>query len=80
MDRPALQRFLDSERIDADAYSLDGERRDELYVLDQRGTRWVVYYSERGLETEIMQFETEDSACRHLMDLLLRDSTTRLEQ
>lgn len=79
MDQRQLKRFLDKEGIDPDAYSLTGERRDDTYVLVQRGSKWIVYYSERGLKTGIQMFETEASACRHLMDLLLRDSTTRIE-
>jgi hypothetical protein len=65
MDRRALERFLSDQGIDPDAYSLNGAHRDEMYVLDRRGSDWVVYYSERGLETGIQLFDGEDSACRH---------------
>ena len=80
MDRRALKSFLHDEGIQPDAYSLNGEHRDETYVLDRRGSEWVVYYSERGLETGIQQFDREESACRHLTELLLRDVTTRVER
>ena len=57
MDRQALEDFLNLQGIDANAYSLNGEQRDETYVLDRRGSNWVVHYSERGLETGIQQFD-----------------------
>jgi hypothetical protein len=79
MDRGSLKPFLTAEGIDPESYTLDDATRDEAYVLDQRGRQWVVYYSERGLETGLEHFDAEDAACRHLMDLLLRDSTTRLK-
>jgi hypothetical protein len=47
----------------------------ECYVLDHRGYEWVVYYSERGLETGLRSFQSEDLACRHLADLLWKDRT-----
>jgi hypothetical protein len=80
MDRQALERLLDREGIESSAYSLNGENRDETYVLDRRSSRWIVYYSERGLGTGIQQLVDEDSACSHLLDLLLTDSTTRRER
>ena len=49
----------------------------EAYVLDAGPRRCSVYFSERGLRTAEAVFHSEDDACRHLLDLLLRDPTTR---
>ncbi len=77
MDTSALRRLLDAEGIDPDAYSLDGGMPDEAYVLERRPDCWLVFYSERGLRTAETRFESESGACAHLLELLLRDPTTR---
>ena len=77
MDRQSLRKLLDREDVDPDAYSLGAASRDDTYVLEQTADRWEVYFSERGLRIGERHFTTEDEACRHLLDLLLRDSTTR---
>ena len=58
MDRQSLERFLNDEGIDADAYNVNGDRSNEKYVLARRGSGWVVYYAERGLETGIQHFDS----------------------
>jgi hypothetical protein len=60
-----------------DAYCLEGGVPSERYVLSVADGGWIVYYSERGERTDIRAFETEDEACAHLFELLLRDPTTR---
>ena len=75
--REKLQRILDHCGFDPDAYSLFGGHPSEAYVLDDRGGEWVVYYSERGLESGLQSFPNEDLACRHLAERLWRDATTR---
>jgi hypothetical protein len=47
--------------------SLDGERSDETYVLEHRGTGWLVFYFERGRKREFRKHESEDAACRDLL-------------
>jgi hypothetical protein len=63
--------------VDRDSYCLDGGHPAERYVLDDRRSEWVVYYSERGLESRLRSFPTEEPACRYLSGLLLADPTTR---
>jgi hypothetical protein len=77
VDRGTLKTILDAEGIDTESYSLDGGLPFEAYVLEERANAWGVYYSERGLRSNEVVFESEDEACRHLLDLLLADSTTR---
>jgi|HubBroStandDraft_1064217.scaffolds.fasta_scaffold04103_6 hypothetical protein len=85
MDRLSLREFLDRERIDPRAYGLDGpaglpvEDREERYFLEETPAGWSVYYWERGLRSGEHSFASQDEACRHLLDLLLRDSTTRVK-
>ena len=77
MDTAVLRHLLDAEGIDPGAYSLDGGMPSETYVLERRPDGWLVYYSERGVRTAETRFESEDEACGHLLELLLRDPTTR---
>jgi len=84
MDRSSLREFLNRERIDPRAYGLEGaaglpiEDREERYFLEKVQSGWSLYYWERGLRSGETSFRSEDEACRHLLDLLLRDSTTRM--
>ena len=63
--------------VGRDSYSLDGGHPAEQYVLDDRRSEWVVYYSERGAESGLRSFATEDLACRYLAGLVLADPTAR---
>ena len=75
LDRKRLAALLTRHGVAAAAYSLSGGHPSECYVLDHRGYEWVVYYSERGLETGLRSFQSEDLACRHLAELLWKDRT-----
>jgi len=77
MTRDALKQFFDERRVDPEAYALTGGHPSEAYVLDHRTPHWVVYYSERGLETGMRAFPDENRACRHLLELILNDPSTR---
>jgi hypothetical protein len=84
MDRSSLREFLNRERIDPRSYGLDGpedlpvEDREERYFMDVTPSGWSVYYWERGLRSGEQLFDSEDEACSYLLDLLLRDRTTRM--
>jgi hypothetical protein len=78
MNRSRLRDLARAEHIRDDAYSLDGVLPDERYVLELVEGGWCVYYSERGHRTGDVSFDTADEACAHLLDLLVRDSTTRV--
>ena len=77
MDVACLRRLLDAQDIDPRAYSLDGCAPSEAYVLERRSDGWSVFYAERGLRTAEARFDSEDAACAHLLELLLRDPSTR---
>ncbi|MFN0027373.1 MAG: hypothetical protein ACKV2O_09380 [Acidimicrobiales bacterium] len=75
-NRQELGEILRREGINPNAYALEGGHPSERYVIDLRPAGWVVYYSERGLETGRREFDTEAEACRYLLDLLRNDPTT----
>lgn len=76
VDRRELTEILHREGINADCFALDGGHPSERYVLDIRPGGWVTYYSERGQESGLRTFDTEDEACHHLLEQLRSDPTT----
>lgn len=70
MNRQELGETLHREGINPNAYALFGGHPSEQYVIDVRPGGWVVYYSERGLESDLQEFDTEDAACRFLLERL----------
>lgn len=71
MDKATLGQALIRDGIDPTAYSLEGGLPSECYVLEQRGHRWYVFYSERGQRTGEREFDTESAAGAHLYDVLV---------
>ena len=67
-----LAAVLDHDGIPADRYVIGRNRklRDQVFVADKWGNRWVVYYSERGSRWDICKHKTEDEACRDLLSRL----------
>ena len=67
--------------VDSNAYSLNGEVKDESYILepDPRGGVWF-FYSERGLRTGERFFDKESEATIFLLDVLLSDRTVSRKQ
>ena len=78
MDRNSLRTILDREGVDREYYELEGGLPSDKYCMEARGLSWAVYYSERGQRVEERAFLSEDDACRRLLELLLRDPTTRV--
>jgi hypothetical protein len=77
MTRDQLKSILTALKVNHQAYCLDGGLPDEKYTLDQVGVKWVVYYSERGQRSGERLFNSEDQACRYMLELLVKDTTTR---
>jgi hypothetical protein len=77
MDREELRDILVKEGIRADAYSLEGGLREDRLTIDSVGHRWVVYYVERGRRWNERYFSDQDTACRHLLELLRTDRSAR---
>ena len=69
--------LLRSLGVREDTYSLNGETTHDRYVLEEIYGQWCVYYFERGLRIGESVFRSEGEACRHLVQLLESDPTTR---
>lgn len=74
MNRDELKAKLESSGVRLDAYSLNGPS-DEAYCLESSGTGWVVYYSERGIESGKKTFGSEAEACEYFAATVLTDSS-----
>jgi hypothetical protein len=51
-------------------YSLDGGLPNEAYCLVEEKRFWEVYYSERGVKSNLRRFETEEQACDTFYELI----------
>ena len=70
MDRKGLDAKLEKKKVPKDAYSLAGGLPNECFCME-KGKQWEVYYSERGLKTQLKEFATEDEACEYMYNKLL---------
>lgn len=66
MTRAQLSELLYALGVPADVYRLDGSHFELAHVLDHRAG-WVVFLSERGTESDLIEFASEDDACVHLL-------------
>ena len=88
MNRHDLVELLTRERVNpatyvirtGDALTRPSADLEERSVLEIRDGGWLVYYRELGQETSPKWHETEDDACRDLLDRLLQDPTTRARE
>lgn len=64
-----LKTALRKAKVPAEYYNLDGQGRDdERLCLIRENSKWVVYYSERGVRTTEEVFNTEAEACNYIFD------------
>lgn len=78
MNRDELRRQLDEAKVNPHSYSLDGGLPSESYVISDDGYGvWAVYYSERGIRSSEIKFNSESGACEEMKRRLLADSSTR---
>jgi hypothetical protein len=86
MTRDELKTALQERLVDPRAYDLSdtGKNETEIYVLRPRQSGvigkpnyWVIFYSERGLETGRRDFPSESAACQHFLEWVSADPTTR---
>jgi len=71
--RDALADHLDALGVRTGTYHLFGAHLSEAYVMDRRPEGWVVFYSERGLESSLIVHGDEASACADLLGRLVRE-------
>jgi len=65
-------RGLDRAGVPHDSYHLFGAHLNDAVVIDHRSRGWVVFYSERGTESDLRPHHSEDAACRDLLARLRR--------
>ena len=71
MDKKELQEILMRMNIPKSIYSLNGGLPNEKYCLEQNETGWSVYYSERGVKSNLKHFSEEGNACDYLYKKIL---------
>ncbi|MDM7999793.1 MAG: hypothetical protein QUS33_07310 [Dehalococcoidia bacterium] len=74
MNRYDLKAALERERIRPYLYSIVGltaPPKEQQYVLEEEQGKWLVYYFERGERDQLRVFESEDEACRYLLDRIV---------
>ncbi|UCH51605.1 MAG: hypothetical protein JSV54_02265 [Chloroflexota bacterium] len=73
MNREELENILEKEGVIKRAYSLYGlVGDDDRLILDRGQDKWEVYYFERGEKIKLNIFETEDEACNHFLNRILK--------
>jgi len=77
MNQKELETKLHREGIMRSAYALDGESPYEQYAIQNNYGKWSVFYSERGLESNLKKFNNESDACVYLYKCLTKDPTTK---
>ena len=81
MNIEELKKVLDKEGIKPIYYSLNGIRGDQedgTSILEKKGNKWVYYYYERRGKFDLQYFDTEDEACKYILQILIRDPNTRI--
>jgi hypothetical protein len=74
MKKQELEQKLIMNGIPNDMYSLIGGLPNEAYCLENNHTHWEVYYSERGLKTNLKKFKSEEEACGYIYELITNQS------
>ena len=69
MNKSDLEKILKKNKIPKQSYSLSGGLPNECYCIGKK-EKWEVYYSERGLKTQLVYFNTEEAACEYFLKLI----------
>lgn len=68
-----LHKILTSLGVPDFYYNISGEGRDDERVcLFRDGTKWSVFYGERGHKTNLSQYETESDACEDALARIMK--------
>ncbi|MBI0578658.1 hypothetical protein IEC97_14940 [Neobacillus cucumis] len=71
MKKDELQLLLINANIPKDLYSLKGGFPNEAFCLNKEDNIWEVYYSERGVKSQLKKFDSEDEACSYFYQTIL---------
>ena len=70
MNRRQLAKELKRLGIMSSVYCLDGSTPDEAFTVEGKGTSWGIYYYEKGKQNVVKFCDSEDEACRDLLEQL----------
>lgn len=68
LTKESLAVLLDRLGVQPTTYSLYGAHSPEAHVLDHRREGWVVFFTERVNESDLMRYMTEADACLALLN------------
>jgi hypothetical protein len=77
MDLSKLSRLLYDLQVPTDLYRLDGSHFELAHVLARSEGRWVVFLSERGGESDRIEFSEEHDACIYLLGSVANELAER---
>lgn len=81
MTRVELAVALAGAGVNPAVYSLEGGLPNDTYCIDRAGgSRWVVYYSERGSKFNERFFNDESGACHYLLQTLVGEPSALLPE
>ena len=66
MDRRQLEYILRAEGFPTDSYVMHGSDRNDSLNIERQGTKFIVYYTERGSRSDENEFRSEAEACVYL--------------
>jgi hypothetical protein len=72
-----LSKLLYELKVPPDIYRLDGAHYELAHVLGREGSRWVVFLSERGGQSDRIDFGNEHEACVHLLGRIFLELVER---
>lgn len=68
-----LSRLLYQLDVPSDLYRLDGSHFELAHVIARRPPGWAVFLSERGEESDLVEFADEHTACAQLLGRVCLD-------
>ncbi|MCM3042807.1 hypothetical protein M3201_24420 [Paenibacillus motobuensis] len=71
MKKDELQQLLLTSNAPTDVYSLNGGLSNESFCLNKEDDVWEVYYSERGVKSQLKKFESEEEACEYFYKIII---------
>ena len=71
MKKDELNQLLINANVPKDLYNLNGGLPNEAFCLNKDNNIWEVYYSERGMKSELKKFNSEEEACNYFYKIVL---------
>lgn len=76
MNKEEFISIVNKENINLDSFSLY-QNNDESLVLERDGYEWIVFYSERGIQSGKKVFHSESDALDYMLKTLLKSEVSR---